>query len=254
MRNLPYYRLWVKDFDTNESVRELNLAEAGLFLFALNHAWVNDGLPADPESIRRVLKISPSEFRRHWPLVAKCFYQDSSNRLRNKRQEEERAEALSASVRNTANVRRRYDKPTTVEESYPSGSTTRGRANESESVSDSEGGSKELSLQDDFHRFTEACAIAEMVGSESDLFMARTWWVRLDLADRLAAVAGIKDRVAAGEYDEARYRPLPQNYLQQKLWQRTIRPRAAPMPEKIHTKRNEVLQLSKVFSAMRNQK
>lgn len=125
MKDLPYYRLWVKDFDTNEAVRELNLAEAGLFLFALNHAWINDGLPSEPESIRRVLKISPAEFRRHWPLVAKCFFKDSSNRLRNKRQEEERQEALSVSIRNSANVRKRYDKPTTVEKSYTSGSTTR---------------------------------------------------------------------------------------------------------------------------------
>ncbi len=92
-RDLPYYKLWVKDFDTNENVRMLNLAEAGLFLFALNHAWVNDGLPAADDDVGRVLKLSVRELRAYWPRVSKCFYLADDGRLRNQRQEEERESA-----------------------------------------------------------------------------------------------------------------------------------------------------------------
>ncbi len=97
MKNLPYYKLWVKDFDTNENVRLLDLREAGLFLFCLNHAWINDGLPNSPDDIARALKITPAAFRKMWERVGKCFFVGEDGRLRNTRQEEERAHAISKS-------------------------------------------------------------------------------------------------------------------------------------------------------------
>ncbi len=88
--------MWVKDFDTNEAVRMLDLAELGLFLLCLNHAWINDGLPNDEESIRIMLRISRKDFKKTWEKVSRCFYLENS-RLKNKRQEEERLEALTRS-------------------------------------------------------------------------------------------------------------------------------------------------------------
>ena len=97
MKDLPYYRMWVKDFDTNEAVRSLNLAEAGLFLFALNHAWINDGIPESENEIGRILKLTVRQMKQLWPRVSLCFYSDGKGRLRNKRQEEERVNATKKS-------------------------------------------------------------------------------------------------------------------------------------------------------------
>ncbi len=110
MKNLPYYKLWVKDFDTNESVRLLDLREAGLFLFCLNHAWINDGLPNSPDDIARALKIAPATFSKMWDRVGKCFFVGNDGRLRNGRQEEERAHAISKSRQASDAVAKREQK------------------------------------------------------------------------------------------------------------------------------------------------
>jgi uncharacterized protein YdaU (DUF1376 family) len=97
MKALPYYRLYPKDFDTDEAMRLLDVSESGLYLWCLNHAWVNDGLPAEPEEIRRALKVTARVFSKLWPRVSKCFMVCSDGRLRSKRQEEERAIAMGKS-------------------------------------------------------------------------------------------------------------------------------------------------------------
>jgi uncharacterized protein YdaU (DUF1376 family) len=94
--------MYPKDFDTDENVRMLDLTETGLFVLCLNHAWINDGLPADPEDIARALKIP--NLSKIWPRVSKCFYPDG-DRLRNKRQEEERSVAVAKSENNSRSAR-----------------------------------------------------------------------------------------------------------------------------------------------------
>lgn len=61
--------------------------------------------------------------------------------------------------------------------------------------------------------------------SPGDWSAARKEWAKLPMEQQLASVAGIQDRFAAGEYDEARFIPLPQNYLLKKLWMRPVRGR-----------------------------
>ena len=115
MRDLPYYKMWVKDFETNEAVRGMNLKEAGLFVFALNHAWVNDGLPQEPTEIGRVLKLAPRDLKECWPRVEKCFPVGADGRRRNPRQEHERSEAASKSEKASKAVRTRYENSTNVD-------------------------------------------------------------------------------------------------------------------------------------------
>ena len=115
MRDLPYYKMWVKDFETNEAVRGMNLKEAGLFVFALNHAWVNDGLPQEPTEIGRVLKLAPRDLKECWPRVEKCFPVGVDGRRRNPRQEHERSEAVSKSEKASKSVRTRYENSTNVD-------------------------------------------------------------------------------------------------------------------------------------------
>lgn len=98
-KKLPYYKMYPKDFDADEKVRRLDCREAGLYLFALNHAWNNDGLPGDDSEAGKVLKVSVRDFRDAWPSVKKCFIVCEDGRLRNTRQEEERSKAKEKSTK-----------------------------------------------------------------------------------------------------------------------------------------------------------
>jgi hypothetical protein len=99
MGNLPYYKLYPKEFDADEHVRMMELAELGLFMRALNHAWVNDGLPLEHEAVRRLLKTGKKDFARAWPAVERCFPVAQDGRRRNEYQEQQRAEAMLKQVR-----------------------------------------------------------------------------------------------------------------------------------------------------------
>jgi hypothetical protein len=114
LKRLPYYKMYPQDFDCDEKVRLLNMKEAGLFLFALNHAWVNDGLPSEPDEIARVLRVPLRDFRLSWPRVSVMFAADCCGRLRNKRQEAERLEATSKSLKATESINVRWKSDTNV--------------------------------------------------------------------------------------------------------------------------------------------
>src|SRR5579883_1056784 len=90
---LAYYSMYPKDFDSDDLVRSMEDCELGLYLRCLNHAWINDGLPADPEEIRRRFRDDPDAFSKKWERVKLCFPLSSEGKRRNPRQEKERAEA-----------------------------------------------------------------------------------------------------------------------------------------------------------------
>jgi uncharacterized protein YdaU (DUF1376 family) len=97
--SLPYYQMYPKDFDSNEYVRLMSRAQVGLYILLLNQSWVNDGLPAEPDTIMRSIKDAPREFRRDWPFVEPCFPVWLDGRRRNKRQEDEREHAQNKSAK-----------------------------------------------------------------------------------------------------------------------------------------------------------
>jgi uncharacterized protein YdaU (DUF1376 family) len=96
-KKLPYYKMYPNDFDADEKVRLLDCREAGLYLFALNHSWNNDGLPGDDGEVGKMLKVPIRDFRLAWPAVKKCFVLCEDGRLRNMRQEDERVKAITKS-------------------------------------------------------------------------------------------------------------------------------------------------------------
>ncbi len=102
---------------------------------------------------------------------------------------------------------------------------------------------------DDFGMFLEVCEIAQMLGSEPDRDKAREEWKALDLSEKLAACKGIRDRVASGEFADPAFRPFPQNYLKNKIWDRPIRQRREIGVDKIHAERVESVELTKAFRA-----
>ena len=105
---LPYYSMYPKDFDTDAKVRGMEDSELGLYIRCLNHSWVNDGLPADPEEIRRAFRDTPKAFSQKWSRVETCFPLADDGRRRNPRQEKERAQALDKSSKASANAKRAH--------------------------------------------------------------------------------------------------------------------------------------------------
>jgi hypothetical protein len=90
--SLPYYPMYPKDFESGAKVRPMNFGEKGRYIELLNYSWLNDGLPAEPEMIRRILRDGP-EFEQAWAMVGPCFPVAPDGKRRNPRQEIERAKA-----------------------------------------------------------------------------------------------------------------------------------------------------------------
>jgi hypothetical protein len=74
-----------------------------------------------------------------------------------------------------------------------------------------------------FDLFVSACRDCGLSVAPSDISLAHATWRVLDWTQQQAAIDGIRARLAAGEYDDSAYRPLPQNYLSKRMWQRPIR-------------------------------
>jgi hypothetical protein len=74
-----------------------------------------------------------------------------------------------------------------------------------------------------FARFERAARKVELSFSKSDLVAMHKQWVKLSADEQAAATQGLLDRAAAGEYSNPTYRPLPQNYLARRMWERAIR-------------------------------
>ncbi len=119
-KKLPYYPLYPSDFDADENIRGMDDAELGFFIRCLNHAWMNRGLPADPEEIDRVIPGRRAKpFADTWPRVSRSFVPSSDGRLINPRQESERQEANTKASVALENIQRRWKKQATGNTAVP---------------------------------------------------------------------------------------------------------------------------------------
>src|SRR4051812_46075432 len=108
MKTLPYYPMYPSDFDADENVRAMDLEHVGLYVACLNHSWRNNGLPSDLKEAARVLRISPTRFRKLWnERVGKCF-ETNGDRMFNPRQERERNNIQTKSRKCVDAVQARY--------------------------------------------------------------------------------------------------------------------------------------------------
>jgi len=235
-QSLPFYKMYPKDFDTDENVKLLDAREAGIYLFALNHAWVNDGLPSDPAEIGRMLKIPIRDFRAAWARVSKCFHTCDDGRLRNKRQEEERNHAKAKSEQASKSVRARRDRspaPDGQEElngnstaalrSYEVSKPSVGvRTSESEYASSSECSSS-FSTDDIFARFQKDYLALGGAFIPDDFSKAYSiCWRYLDFEQKLDRVRAL-NRHSEEYASEPRFIPNPLKFLQTE-WERPVRP------------------------------
>jgi hypothetical protein len=77
-----------------------------------------------------------------------------------------------------------------------------------------------------FDVFMAACARAELPSSRVDWEAARGVWKTLSLPERIAAVQGIENRIANGEFSDPAFRPRPDTYMNKRVWERPLRPQA----------------------------
>lgn len=93
-KSLPYYPLYVDDFDEDPNVLAMNLAEVGLYQLALNESWKRGSIPAEPKALAVLIRRKPAEVCRAWPKVQPCWIENGiPGRLVNPRQERERDKA-----------------------------------------------------------------------------------------------------------------------------------------------------------------
>jgi hypothetical protein len=69
----PGFQLYAKDWLTDDRVRLMTYEQKGYYIDCLLTAWVNDGLPVDPDEVRRLVGGTKAEFRRIWPVVSTHF-------------------------------------------------------------------------------------------------------------------------------------------------------------------------------------
>lgn len=131
VKDLPYFRWWVARAETDETYSTLTDQELGFYHRCLNKAWLNAGLPADPDALAKLMHVSRAYLDRVWVSVGKCWY-TSGGRLYNRTQEEERSHATTKSERAAASVRTRYERRT--DELLPR--ARKSRKSESESDTD----------------------------------------------------------------------------------------------------------------------
>lgn len=138
---LPYYPLYVYDFDEHPKVLAMSIAEVGLYSLALNEAWKRGSIPDDPKLLAVAIKRDFKDVRKAWPAVRACWVPSGEpGRLTNPRQEKERVKALDKSGKASvaagvryANVRTRASGHSDASADASAGAVP--RASESVSVS-----------------------------------------------------------------------------------------------------------------------
>ncbi len=115
MKDLPYYKMYPADAETDENFRAMTDAEKGFYWRCLNHCWLNGGLPADPQERARTLGNPRGYADKMWARVGRCFITISEGtRVVNRRQEEERSKAVAKSSKCSDAVRTRYGRRSDV--------------------------------------------------------------------------------------------------------------------------------------------
>jgi Helix-turn-helix domain len=74
-----------------------------------------------------------------------------------------------------------------------------------------------------YGEFERAASAAELPESSVDRERARRFFFALTMEERRQAIAGLEARRLAGEFSNPFYRPRPDNYLRNRIWERPIK-------------------------------
>lgn len=252
MSKLPFFKWYPADCDTDENVRQMTDAELGFYIRCLNHAWLNNGLPADPQERARALRTNKAHADRYWNRVGKCFETDPSTpgRLFNPRSKSEMCKANLKSVKAAESVKHRYDRRSNVAL----------RASDSDSVhrfgssvGESEGkvlAGPAWKRDAEFTRF--AADYLSTGGAFIDLDFAEAFdvcWSKLDFSQKLERTAAL-NRHSEEYAADPRFVPRPLKFLQSE-WARPVKPAVAKIPHRNDVRRAEVVRGLQVLDKIR---
>jgi len=88
--NLTWHKWFHSWWLFSSSRLEMTAAERGVYRDCLDFCYAEGSIPADPETLRRLLQVTPEEFQAAWPKVSKRFVPnpDDPTRLINLRADE----------------------------------------------------------------------------------------------------------------------------------------------------------------------
>lgn len=109
-----------QDCDSDEVVKSMSDEEFGFYIRCLNHAWVNDGIPADISELASVMGRQAKYVQRIWKKVGLKWTGSpkNANRLVNQKQEDMRYAAKEKSEKARNSVNSRYERSSFVERPY----------------------------------------------------------------------------------------------------------------------------------------
>ncbi len=98
MPALAYMPFYTADFLADEAVASMTLAERGLYITLMCHAWREGSIPSDVAAIARLVQRPIAEVRKAWAVVSQRF-SPQGDRLIQRRMEIVRAEVSSTTER-----------------------------------------------------------------------------------------------------------------------------------------------------------
>lgn len=90
----PAFSFYPKDWLADANVKAMTFEERGVYVELLALYWLEDGLPAAPARLARLLQMGSRRFERLWRAIAPCFRVEG-DRLLQKRVEEEKVKQVA---------------------------------------------------------------------------------------------------------------------------------------------------------------
>lgn len=87
----PAFQFYASDWLADVNVCCMTNEERGVYITLLCHCWIEESLPADPEDLSMLVRMSPTKFSRSWERILKeRFYERGDGRISHRRLDAER--------------------------------------------------------------------------------------------------------------------------------------------------------------------
>ncbi len=246
MCKMPFYKMFPADAETDKNFRLMDFAERGFYWSCLNLAWINGGLPSDPEDRARLLSTPREIADRLWVRVSRCFVADADGTLVNPRQERERAEAAVKSEQARQAANRKWETSRKPADAYaepvePAGDPNPYARLTSDSVSEppafienseraraaSPSPAVGWATDEQYQVFAVNARAFWQDLIDEDLIHWYPDWKRLAVAEKLLVNVRIKERIEGGQDF---HKVFKYTYFTKGEWKREHIPPNAPIP------------------------
>lgn len=101
---LLWYPWFPRDFQADEHVQLMDLAEEGAYRRLLDHQWLHGSIPADPALLCRLVNAPEQRWGTMWVALGPCFHpvEGDPSRLANRKLERIRGEQLAKRAKRQA--------------------------------------------------------------------------------------------------------------------------------------------------------